>query len=83
MWCANGSPGKSDPSFHVPTTAIVKGLAPIVSLAAAGDGSAVVPQAVLLVQAVPLFYRGQPIGRWETIAGNSQRLLVPHAHDFV
>ena len=59
----------------------------LVSLAAAGDGIAVVPQAVLLsharVQAVPLVYRGQPIGRWQTIAWNPQRFLAPYAHDFV
>jgi len=59
----------------------------LVSLAAAGDGIAVVPQAVLLsharVQAVPLVHRGQPIGRWQTIAWNPQRFLAPYAHDFV
>jgi len=59
----------------------------LISLAAAGDGIAVVPQAVLLsharVQAVPLVYRGQPIGRWQTIAWNPQRFLAPYAHDFV
>jgi LysR family transcriptional regulator, cyn operon transcriptional activator len=59
----------------------------LVSLAAAGEGIAIVPQAVLLsharVQAVPLIYRGQPIGRWQTIAWNPQRFLAPYAHDFV
>jgi len=59
----------------------------LVSLAAAGDGIALVPQAVLLsyarVQAVPLVYRGQPIGRWQTIAWNPQRFLAPYAQDFV
>ena len=59
----------------------------LISLAAAGDGIAVVPQAVLLsharVRAVPLVYRGQPIGRWQTIAWNSQRFLAPYAHNFV
>jgi LysR family cyn operon transcriptional activator len=59
----------------------------LVSLAAAGDGIAVVPQAVLLsharVRAVPLVYRGLPIGKWQTIAWNPQRFLAPYAHDFV
>src|SRR5262249_14493440 len=59
----------------------------LVSLAAAGAGISVVPQAVLLsharVQAVPLVQRGQPIGRWQTIAWNPQRFLAPYAHDFV
>src|SRR5262249_7076392 len=59
----------------------------LISLAAAGDGIAVVPQAVLFsharVQAVPLVYRGQPIGRWQTIAWNPQRFLAPYARDFV
>ena len=59
----------------------------LVSLAAAGDGIALVPQAVLLsyarVQAIPLVYRGQPIGRWQTIAWNPQRFLAPYAQDFV
>jgi LysR family transcriptional regulator, cyn operon transcriptional activator len=59
----------------------------LVSLAAAGDGIAVVPQAVLLsharVQAVPLVYRGLPIGKWQTIAWNPQRFLAAYAHDFV
>ena len=59
----------------------------LVALAAAGEGIAVVPQAVVIsharVHAVPLAHRGVPIGRWQTIAWHPQRFLSPYAHDFV
>jgi LysR family cyn operon transcriptional activator len=59
----------------------------LISLAAAGDGIAVVPQAVLIAQAsvhaVPLVFRGVPIGRWHTIAWNPQRFLASYERDFV
>jgi LysR family cyn operon transcriptional activator len=59
----------------------------LVALAAAGEGIAVVPQAVVIsharVHAVPLVHRGVPIGRWQTIAWHPQRFLSPYAHDFV
>jgi DNA-binding transcriptional LysR family regulator len=59
----------------------------LIALAAAGEGIAVVPQGVLIsharVHAVPLLYRGVPIGRWQTIAWNPQRFLAPYAHHFV
>lgn len=59
----------------------------LISLAAAGDGIALVPQGVLIsharVHAVPLVYRGVPIGRWQTIAWNPQRFLAPYEHHFV
>jgi LysR family cyn operon transcriptional activator len=52
----------------------------LISLAAAGDGVAVVPQGVLISQArvhgAPLVSRGVPIGRWHTIAWNPQRFLA-------
>jgi LysR family cyn operon transcriptional activator len=59
----------------------------LISLAAAGDGIAVVPQAVLIsqarVHAVPLVSQGVPIGRWLTIAWNPQRFLASYERDFV
>jgi LysR family cyn operon transcriptional activator len=59
----------------------------LISLAAAGDGVAVVPQGVLISQArvrgAPLVSRGVPIGRWHTIAWNPQRFLAPYERDFV
>src|SRR5215471_5428428 len=59
----------------------------LISLAAAGDGIAVVPQAVRVshekVHAVPLVSRGVPIGRWQTIAWNPQRFLARYEHDFI
>jgi LysR family cyn operon transcriptional activator len=59
----------------------------LISLAAAGDGIAVVPQAVLIsharVHAVPLVHSGVPIGGWQTIAWHPQRFLAPYAHRFV
>ena len=59
----------------------------LISLAAAGDGIAVVPQAVRVshekVHAVPLVSRGVPIGRWQTIAWNPQRFRAPYEHDFI
>jgi LysR family transcriptional regulator, cyn operon transcriptional activator len=59
----------------------------LISLAAAGDGVAVVPQGVLISQArvhgAPLISRGVPIGRWHTIAWNPRRYLAPYERDFV
>jgi LysR family transcriptional regulator, cyn operon transcriptional activator len=59
----------------------------LISLAAAGDGIAVVPQAVLIsqarVHAIPLVSGGVPIGRWHTIAWNPQRFLASYERDFV
>jgi len=59
----------------------------LVSLAAAGDGIALVPQAVLIshakVHAVPVVSRKVPIGRWQTIAWNPQRFLARYEHDFI
>jgi LysR family transcriptional regulator, cyn operon transcriptional activator len=59
----------------------------LISLAAAGDGVAVVPQGVLISQArvhgAPLVSRGVPIGRWHTIAWNPKRFLAPYERDFV
>jgi LysR family transcriptional regulator, cyn operon transcriptional activator len=59
----------------------------LISLAAAGEGIAVVPQPVPIshakVHAVPVVFRGVPIGKWQTIAWNPQRFLAPYAHHFV
>jgi DNA-binding transcriptional LysR family regulator len=59
----------------------------LIAMAAGGHGIAVVPQGVLIprerVHAVPLVYRGVPIGRWQTIAWNPQRFLAPYAQQFV
>jgi DNA-binding transcriptional LysR family regulator len=59
----------------------------LIALAAGGHGIAVVPQGVLIprakVHAVPLVHRGVPIGRWQTVAWDSQRFLAPYAHQFI
>jgi len=58
----------------------------LIALAAGGHGIAVVPQGVRIlpgVHAVPLFDRGLPIGRWQTIAWNPLRFLAPYAQQFV
>ena len=59
----------------------------LISLAAAGDGIAIVPQAVVIshakVHAIPLVSGKVPIGRWQTIAWNPQRFLAPYEHDFI
>jgi hypothetical protein len=55
--------------------------------AAGAYGIAVIPSTVLIprgkIRAVPLVYRGAPIGRWLTIAWNPQRFLAPYAEQFV
>jgi LysR family cyn operon transcriptional activator len=57
------------------------------ALAGAGYGIAVVPSTVKIphasVCAVPLVQRGATIGRWLTVAWDSQRFLAPYAERFI
>jgi LysR family cyn operon transcriptional activator len=59
----------------------------LIALAAGGYGIAVIPAGVLIprekVCAIPLVYRGAPIGRWRMIAWRPQRFLPPYANWFV
>ncbi len=59
----------------------------LISLAAAGEGIAVVPLAALIshakVHAVPVVSQKVPIGRWQTIAWNPHRFLARYEHDFI
>jgi LysR family cyn operon transcriptional activator len=68
---------------------VFEGAAPqtLIALAAGGHGIAVVPQGVLIpranVHAAPLVYRGEPLGRWQTVAWDPQRFLAPYAERFI
>lgn len=58
----------------------------LLALARAGLGIAVVPSNVVVAagdRAVCLLRRGQPIGRWATIAWNAERHVPPFAEAFV
>jgi LysR family cyn operon transcriptional activator len=59
----------------------------LISLAAAGEGVAIVPSTVRMaartVRAVPIVHRGAPLGRWTVIAWHPQRFLAPYAEAFV
>ena len=74
---------------HMRPQVVLESAAPqtLIALAASGYGIAVVPSAVLIprgkVLALPLVYRGVPIGRWRRVAWNAQRFLPPYAHWFV
>src|SRR5215467_982646 len=37
----------------------------------------------LNVYAAPLVYRGEPLGRWQTVAWDPQRFLAPYAERFI
>lgn len=59
----------------------------LIALAAAGHGIAVVPSNLLIPQkgiaARPVLLRGQPVGRWSSIAWHPQRFLPPYAERFL
>jgi DNA-binding transcriptional LysR family regulator len=59
----------------------------LIALAAGGYGIAVIASGVLIpsgkVCAIPLVYRGAPIGRWRMIAWDPERFLAPYANWFV
>lgn len=59
----------------------------LVALAAAGHGVAVLPSNLVIpphgVRAVPVLLRGEPIGRWSSIAWHPQRFLPPYAEQFL
>lgn len=74
---------------HIRPRVFLESAAPqtVIALAAGGYGIAVIPSTVLIprgkIRAVPLVYRGAPIGRWLTVAWNPQRFLAPYAEQFV
>jgi LysR family transcriptional regulator, cyn operon transcriptional activator len=74
---------------HIRPRVFLESAAPqtLIALAAGAYGIAVIPSTVLIprgkIRAVPLVYRGAPIGRWLTIAWNPQRFLAPYAEQFV
>ena len=61
--------------------------ATLIALAASGDGVAIVPSNVRIprdsVKAVPVTYRGTPIGRWIFVAWDRRRFFPPFAQHFV
>ena len=61
--------------------------ATLMALASNGDGVAIVPSNVSIprdgVKAMPVTYRGRPIGRWMFIAWDSRRFFPPFAQQFV
>lgn len=61
--------------------------ATLMALAASGDGIAIVPSNVNIpgkaVKAIPVTYRGMPIGRWIVAAWDRRRFLPPFARTFV
>jgi DNA-binding transcriptional LysR family regulator len=61
--------------------------ATLMALAASGDGVAIVPSNVSIppdgVKAMPVTYRGTPIGRWALVAWDRRRFFPPFAQHFV
>jgi LysR family transcriptional regulator, cyn operon transcriptional activator len=61
--------------------------ATLMALAANGDGAAIVSSHVSIprngVKAVPVTFRGKPIGRWIRAAWDRRRFFPPFAHHFV
>jgi DNA-binding transcriptional LysR family regulator len=57
------------------------------ALAASGDGAAIVPSHGSIprngVKALPVTFRGKPIGRWIQAAWDRRRFFPPFAHHFV
>jgi LysR family cyn operon transcriptional activator len=74
---------------HVRPRVLLESGAPstLVALAQAGCGIAIVPSNVRIprrgLRAVPLVQRGAPLGRWLSIAWDSQRFLAPYGEQFV
>jgi len=61
--------------------------ATLIALAGSGDGTAIVPSNVNIprkgVKAIPVTYRGSPIGRWAFVAWDRRRFFPPFAQHFV
>jgi DNA-binding transcriptional LysR family regulator len=61
--------------------------ATLIALAGTGEGVAIVPSNVKIpqagIKAIPVTYRGMPIGRWIFIAWDRRRFLPPFAQHFV
>lgn len=61
--------------------------ATLMALASSGDGAAIVPSNVSIprdgVKAMPVTYRGMPIGRWAFVAWDRRRFFPPFARHFV
>lgn len=61
--------------------------ATLMALAGSGDGAAIVPSNVSIprdsVKAIPVTYRGTPIGRWAFVAWDRRRFFLPFAQHFV
>lgn len=61
--------------------------ATLMALAGSGDGAAIVPSNVSIprdsVKAIPVTYRGTPIGRWAFVAWDRRRFFPPFAQQFV
>jgi hypothetical protein len=59
----------------------------LMALAASGDGAAIVPSHGSIprngVKALPVTFRGKPIGRWIQAAWDRRRFFPPFAHHFV
>jgi LysR family transcriptional regulator, cyn operon transcriptional activator len=74
---------------HVRPHVLLESGAPptLVALAQAGYGVAIVPSNARIprrgLRAVPLVRRGEPIGRWASIAWDPRRFLAPYADQFV
>jgi LysR family cyn operon transcriptional activator len=61
--------------------------ATLMALAGSGEGAAIVPSNVSIprdsVKAIPVTYRGTPIGRWAFVAWDRRRFFPPFAQHFV
>jgi DNA-binding transcriptional LysR family regulator len=74
---------------HIHPRVLLESSAPhtLVSLAATGYGIAIVPSNAQVPRgagsAVPLVYRGAPVGKWAVIAWDPERFLPPYAAQFV
>jgi DNA-binding transcriptional LysR family regulator len=87
-----GSRGWFDAACHnadISPPILLESAAPasLMALAASGEGVAIVPSNVSIprqgVKAVPITYRGKPIGRWVMVAWDRRRFLPPFAGHFV
>jgi DNA-binding transcriptional LysR family regulator len=87
-----GSRGWFDAACHnadIHPPILLESAAPasLMALAASGEGVAIVPSNVSIprqgVKAIPVIWRGKPIGRWVLVAWDSRRFFPPFAQHFV
>jgi LysR family cyn operon transcriptional activator len=74
---------------HIQPRVLLESAAPhtLIALAATGYGVAIVPSNAQVtpgaVRAVPLIHRGVSVGKWATIAWDTERFVAPYAAQFV